>query len=172
MKTTPTKTNVQLSADQNMFAHAAVLLTASLCMAWTSAKADNSSDAPPAIAASTKSSVASSSYVTGSPTYTVKKYITLDGLMKEVYPNSPLHGTILSKALQSANPKLLNGKASQMIQRGVTLSIPNHTQLVVETLTSYAPPSPVAVVSPPSETNPYGSQSSDPSARRLWVRFP
>jgi hypothetical protein len=91
--------------------------------------------------------------------------------MKEVYPSSPLHASILSKALQAANSNLLNGKPSQSIKRGATLNIPNHTQLVVETLAPYAPP-PVVSASPSSEENQYGSQSSDPSSRRFWVRFP
>jgi hypothetical protein len=83
-----------------------------------------------------------------------------------------LHASILSKALQEANPKILNGKVNQSIQRGATLNIPNHTQLVVQTLTPFAPPPPVAIASPPPDTNNYGSQSSDPSSRRHWVRFP
>jgi hypothetical protein len=127
--------------------------------------------------------------VAGAPTYTAKKSITLDGLMKEVYPNSPLHASILSKALVSANPKLLNGKTNQSIQRNATLNIPNQTQLIVQTLSPYAPPPPpplplppppppqaplvaFAPPPPPAEENQNGSQSSDPSSRRLWVRFP
>jgi len=116
-------------------------------------------------------------YVAGAPTYTAKKAITLDGLMKEVYPNSPLNASILNKALVSANPKLLNGKTNQSIQRSATLNIPNHTQLIVETLSPYAPPPPAPPMAfapppPPAEANQNGSQSSDPSSRRLWVRFP
>jgi hypothetical protein len=115
--------------------------------------------------------------VLGSPTYTAKKSITLDGLMKEVYPNSPLHATILNKALVNANPKLLNGKTHQSIQRSAILNIPDHTQLIVQTLSPYAPPPPpppmaFAPPPPPAEANQNGSQSSDPSSRRLWVRFP
>jgi hypothetical protein len=121
--------------------------------------------------------------VAGAPTYTAKKSITLDGLMKEVYPNSPLHASILSKALVSANPKLLNGKTNQSIQRNATLNIPNQTQLIVQALSPYAPPLPppppppappvaFAPPPPPAEENQNGSQSSDPSSRRLWVRFP
>jgi len=121
--------------------------------------------------------------VAGAPTYTAKKSITLDGLMKEVYPNSPLHASILSKALVSANPKLLNGKTNQSIQRNATLNIPNQTQLIVQALSPYAPPLPLppppqaplvafAPPPPPAEENQNGSQSSDPSSRRLWVRFP
>jgi hypothetical protein len=92
--------------------------------------------------------------------------------MKEVYPGSPLHASILNKALVSANPKLLTGKTNQSIQRGAILNIPNHTQLIVETLAPYAPPPAPMAVAPLPEANQYGSQSSDPSSRRLWVRFP
>lgn len=156
---------------KTMQVYAPVFLSLSLWLVSPMAQADTPSDASAmAHLANAAKASAASSYVHGAPTYTAKKAITLDGLMKEVYPNSPLHAAILNKALQAANPKLLNGKASQSISRGATLNIPNHTQLIVDTLAPYAPP--VAVASPPSEANSYGSQSSDPSARRLWVRFP
>lgn len=155
---------------QNLRMCTSVFLTASLSLALSSVKAETQADAAPV--ASSSKATSSSTYVFGAPSYTAKKSITLGGLVKEVYPNSPLHAAILSNALHAANPKLLNGKVGQSIQRGVTLNIPNHSQLVVETLAPYAPPPPVAIASPPPEANPYGSQSSDPSARRLWVRFP
>ena len=184
----------------------AVFLMASLLVAWQTAIAASPFDAPPASAPSASTPVlpfgqpspfgppssinqsppaptasskpgAPADYVPGSPTYTAKKATTMDGLMKEVYPNSPLNGAILNKALLNANPKLLNSKANQSIQRGATLNIPNHTQLIVQTLAPFAPappPPPMAFAPPPPppEANQYGSQSSDPSSRRLWVRFP
>jgi hypothetical protein len=163
-------TDAKLFNVQNLRVYASVFLTASLLLAMSSVKAEAQADA--ATIANSSKPASAPTYVFGAPSYTAKKSITLDGLMKEVYPNSPLHAAILSKALHTANPKLLNGKVSQSIQRGVTLNIPNHTQLVVDTLAPYAPPPPVAIASPSPEANSYGSQSSDPSARRLWVRFP
>ena len=168
MKTTLTTTPYKFSSVQGLRLCVSVFFMASMLVAWQTSKAAAPIEAP---AASSKPA-APANYVTGAPTYVAKKTITLDGLMKEVYPNSPLHASILNKALVSANPKLLSGKASQSIQRGATLNIPSHTQLIVETLTPYAPAPPPMALAPLPEANQNGSQSSDPSSRRLWVRFP
>ena len=165
MKKTLTTTALQFCSKQVLKVCASAFFMTSLLCAWQIANAASPSDA-------SAKPAATGNYVKGAPTYTAKKTITLDGLMKEVYAGSPLHASILSKALQEANPKILNGKANQNIQRGATLNIPNHTQLVVQTLTPFAPPPPMPIASPPSEANNYGSQSSDPSSRRHWVRFP
>ena len=165
MKKTLTTTATQFCAKQVLRVCASAFFMTSLLCAWQIANAASPSDA-------SAKPAATGNYVKGAPTYTAKKTITLDGLMKEVYLNSPLHASILNKALVEANPKLLNGKANQSIQRGTTLIIPNHTQLVAQTLAPYAPP-PIAVAPPPAEaSNHFSSQSSDPSSRRLWVRFP
>ena len=165
MKKTFTTTALQFCSKQFLRECACAFFMTSLLCAWQIANAASPSDA-------SAKPAATGNYVKGAPTYTAKKTITLDGLMKEVYAGSPLHASILTKALQEANPKILNGKANQSIQRGATLNIPDHTQLVVQTLTAFAPPPPVAIAPPPPDTNNYGSQSSDPSSRRHWVRFP
>ena len=165
MKKTFTTTVTQLSPSQAVRLCTSVVLMSSLLCAWQVALAASPNDA-------SAKPAATDSYVHGALTYSAKKSITLDSLIKEVYAGSPLHASILSKALQEANPKLLNSKANQIIQRGATLNIPNHTQLVVQTLAPYAPPLPTAMASPPPDSNNYGSQSSDPSSRRHWVRFP
>ena len=173
MKIMHTTTTAKLCRVQGMKVFVSVLFMSSLLLAWQAAKAATPSVASSTDTAQTPTSSkpgATANYVSGAPIYTASKANTLDGLVKEVYPNSPLYASILNKALQAANPKLLNGKSNQSIQRGATLNIPNHTQLIVETLAPFAPP-PVATASPP-EANQYGSQSSDPSSRRLWVRFP
>ena len=168
MKTTFTTSANKHFSTQGMRICASVFFMVSLLLAWQTANAASPLETP---SASSKTA-APANYENGAPTYTTKKAITLDGLMKEVYLNSPLHASILNKALVEANPKLLNGKANQSIQRGTTLIIPNHTQLVAQTLAPYAPP-PIAVAPPPAEaSNHFSSQSSDPSSRRLWVRFP
>ena len=176
MNTKHASTSKQTCLKHGLEMCGSFLFMACLFFALPTAKAASPSDAPATAAASTLPAspkpIAPENYVAGAPTYTAKKYITLDGLMKEVYPSSPLHASILNKALVSANPKLLTGKTNQSIQRGATLNIPNHTQLIAETLASYAPaPAPTAVA-PPPDANQYGSQSSDPSSRRHWVRFP
>ena len=173
MNTKHTSTSKQTCLKHGMEMCASFLFMACLFSALPTAKAASPSDASASTAAATSSKTAApANYVFGAPTYTAKKSITLDGLMKEVYPSSPLQASILNKALVSANPKLLNGKTNQSIKRGATLNIPNHTQLVVETLAPYAPPPPPMAVAPPPDANQYGSQSSDPSSRRHWVRFP
>lgn len=176
MKTKHAITSKQTCRNHGLEVCASVLFMACLFSVWPMAKAASPSDAPanaaaPTLPASSKPA-APANYVTGAPTYTAKKSITLDGLMKEVYPGSPLHASILNKALVSANPKLLNGKTNQSIQRGATLNIPSHTQLIVETLAPYAPAPPPMALAPAPDANQYGSQSSDPSSRRHWVRFP
>jgi Tfp pilus assembly protein FimV len=173
MNTKHTSTSKQTCLKHGMEMCASFLFMACLFSALPTVKAASPSDASASAAAPTSSKPAApANYVSGAPTYTAKKSITLDGLIKEVYPSSPLQSSILNKALVSANPKLLNGKTNQSIKRGATLNIPNHTQLVVETLAPYAPPPPPMAVAPPPDANQYGSQSSDPSSRRHWVRFP
>jgi hypothetical protein len=168
MKTIFTTSDNKYFAMPGLRICASVFFVVSLLVAWQTANAASPEDTPPA----SSKSAASANYESGAPTYTTKKTITLDGLMKEVYLNSPLNASILNKALVGANPKLLNGKANQSIQRGTTVIIPNHTQLVAQILAPYVPP-PIAVASPPAEaSNHFSSQSSDPSSRRLWVRFP
>ena len=173
MNTKHASTSKQTCLKHGLEMCASFLFMACLFFALPTAKAASPSDASASAAATTSSKPAApANYVSGAPTYTAKKTITLDGLMKEVYPSSPLQASILNKALVSANPKLLTGKTNQSIQRGATLNIPNHTQLIVETLAPYAPPPPPMAVAPPPDANQYGSQSSDPSSRRHWVRFP
>ena len=176
MNTKYARTSKQTCLKHGLEMCASFLFMACLFSALSTAKAASPSDASASAAAPTSpassKSAAPANYVSGAPTYTAKKSITLDGLIKEVYPSSPLQSSILNKALVSANPKLLNGKTNQSIKRGATLNIPNHTQLIVETLAPYAPAPPPLAVAPPPEANQYGSQSSDPSSRRHWVRFP
>jgi Tfp pilus assembly protein FimV len=176
MNTKHASTSKQTCLKHGLEMCASFLFMACLFFALPTAKAASPSDSSASAGAATSSAsskpAAPANYVSGAPTYTAKKAITLDGLMKEVYPSSPLQASILNKALVSANPKLLTGKTNQSIKRGATLNIPNHTQLIVETLAPYAPPPPPMAVAPPPDANQYGSQSSDPSSRRHWVRFP
>ena len=100
--------------------------------------------------------------------YTSKRNMTLDELIKEVYAGTPLNNQVLVKALFEANPKVLNGKPTQSIKRNQVIYLPDHTHLVVQTLTPFTP-LPTAVS---TDTAQNGSQSSDQQSRRLWVRFP
>ena len=100
--------------------------------------------------------------------YTPKRNMTVDELIKEVYAGTPLNNQVLVKALFEANPKVLNGKPTQSIKRNQVIYLPDHTHLVVQTLTPFTP-LPTAVS---TDTAQNGSQSSDQQSRRLWVRFP
>ena len=100
--------------------------------------------------------------------YTAKRNMTVDELIKEVYAGTPLNNQVLVKALFEANPKVLNGKPTQSIKRNQVIYLPDHTHLVVQTLTPFTP-LPTAVS---TDTAQNGSQSSDQQSRRLWVRFP
>jgi hypothetical protein len=102
MKKTLTTTAIQFCAKQFLRVCASAFFMTSLLFAWQIAKAASPPDA-------SAKPVAAGNYVKGAPIYTAKKTITLDGLMKEVYAGSPLHASILSKALQEANQKILNG---------------------------------------------------------------
>ena len=100
--------------------------------------------------------------------HTAKRNMTVDELIKEVYAGTPLNNQVLVKALLEANPKVLNGKPTQSIKRNQVIYLPDHTHLVVQTLTPFTP-LPTAVS---TDTAQNGSQSSDQQSRRLWVRFP
>jgi nucleoid-associated protein YgaU len=100
--------------------------------------------------------------------YTAKRNMTVDELIKEVYAGTPLNNQVLVKALFEANPKVMNGKPTQSIKRNQVIYLPDHTHLVVQTLTPFTP-LPTAVS---TDTAQNGSQSSDQQSRRLWVRFP
>ena len=100
--------------------------------------------------------------------YTSKRNMSVDELIKEVYAGTPLNNQVLVKALFEANPKVMNGKPTQSIKRNQVIYLPDHTHLVVQTLTPFTP-LPTAVS---TDTAQNGSQSSDQQSRRLWVRFP
>jgi hypothetical protein len=100
--------------------------------------------------------------------YTVKRAMSVEELIKEVYAGTPLNQQVLVKALFEANPKVLNGKPAQSIKRNQVLYLPDHVALVTQILTPYSPPPTAAS----GDAAQYGSQSSDVLSRRLWVRFP
>jgi hypothetical protein len=100
--------------------------------------------------------------------YTAKRNMSVEDLIKEVYLGTPLNNQTLIQALFEANPKVLNGKPAQSIKRSQVVNIPDHATLVLKILTPYSPlPSAAA-----TEAVQQGSLSSDQLARRLWVRFP
>ena len=137
-------------------------LAASLITAFQIANA-----ASPAPATST-STAENNSKSKEQQTYTAKRNMTVDDLIKEVYVGTPLNNQVLVKALFEANPKVLNGKPTQSIKRGQSIDLPDHTHLVVQILTPFTPLPTTAS----SDAAQQGSQSTDLQSRRLWVRFP
>ena len=97
--------------------------------------------------------------------FSLKSSQTLDKVVQEVYKDSPLSYPILRNALLHANPLVLSGNPAQKIKAGLTLVIPDHTQLVLKTLSPYISEQEVA----DKQNRTYGA---DPSTRRNWVRFP
>ena len=97
--------------------------------------------------------------------FTLKNSQTLDKVIQEVYKDSPLSHLILRNALLSANPLILSGNPAQKIKAGLTLSVPDHTQLVMKTLKPLTIDEEVA-------DKQHKTNSEDASARRNWVRFP
>ncbi len=98
-------------------------------------------------------------------TYTMKSSLTLDKVIQEVYKDSPLSFNILRNTLIKANPLILSGNPAQRIKQGLTLSIPNHTQLVKQTLSGF-----VAEREGSEKSNKYAGH--DMNSKRYWVRFP
>ena len=138
------------------------LFAASMTMAFQIANA-----ASPAPTAAT-STAENNSKSKEQQTFTAKRNMTVDELIKEVYVGTPLNHQVLVKALFEANPKVLNGKPTQNIKRGQSIELPDHTHLVVQILTPFTP-LPTAAS---ADTAQSGSQSTDQQSRRLWVRFP
>jgi hypothetical protein len=89
----------------------------------------------------------------------------LDKVVQEAYKDSPLSYPILRNALLKANPLILSGNPAQRIKAGLTLSIPDHAQLVSQTLSAFMPDAEGA-------DKQHKLYSADASARRNWVRFP
>jgi len=146
------------------------LLTSPSVLAADPAPAANPFSASPKLSAAPPDAASQ-----GSGAYKLSKSLTVDQLAQTVFPDSPLSPAVLRKALLAANPKVLNGKPTQSLKAGTSISLPDHSQLLVQTLTPFAPPppapmpcpapAPVAVTAPPPAPN-------DAIARRNWVQFP
>jgi hypothetical protein len=115
--------------------------------------------------AQTSTYAAPSELTTQPKTWTLKSSQTLDKVIQEVYKDSPLSYSILRNAMLKANPLILSGNPAQRIKVGLTLTIPDHSQLVMNTLTTF-----ISENEGSDKLNK--SYSSDSSYRRNWVRFP
>jgi Tfp pilus assembly protein FimV len=97
--------------------------------------------------------------------YTTKAGDSVERLLQQAMPGSPLNPTLLRQALADLNPKTVTGKPGQKFKTGTAITVPDHAQLVRSTLAPFAPAS--------SETTARsGYSAGDPSSRRNWIRYP
>lgn len=101
---------------------------------------------------------------TPSTQHKVAESIAIDRLVQKVYANSPLNTALLRKTLVDANPKVITGNPQQRVKAGTTIVVPDHSEVVRQTLTPFA-----AVVQEAQDNNP---GARDYQARKQWVRFP
>lgn len=99
------------------------------------------------------------------PTYTTKAGDTVERVLKNAMPDSPLNPVVLRKALADANPNVVNGKPGQKFKTGTAITLPEHGALVRNTLEAFAPPGSEGV-------SRHGYSANDPASRRNWVRYP
>lgn len=124
-----------------------------------------------ALALSTASMAATASPAAGEPAvpaasaYTTKAGDTVERLLKNAMPDSPLNPGVLRKALADANPNVVTGKAGQKFKPGTVINLPEHSTLVRNTLETFVPPGSEGF-------SRSGNSASDPASRRHWIRYP
>jgi Tfp pilus assembly protein FimV len=97
--------------------------------------------------------------------YTTQAGDTVERVLKNAMPDSPLNPSLLRKALVDANPNVVSGKVGQKFKTGTVIHVPEHAALVRSTLETYAP---LGTESAPRN----GFSASDPASRRHWIRYP
>jgi len=96
---------------------------------------------------------------------TLEQSMAVDKLVQKFYPNSPIATSVLRKALQDANPKIMTGNPQQRVKAGTTLAVPDHGHIAVAVLT------PFTAAHTAKDPDP-GPSARDASVRKPWVRFP
>lgn len=117
------------------------------CITGASWASDTASEAPMAIV------------------YTTKAGDSIERLLQNAMPNSPLSPTVLRKSLADLNPKIVTGKAGQKFKTGTAITLPDHGQLVRSQLEPFT----AANHDTPSRS---GYSTGDASSRRNWIRYP
>ncbi len=97
--------------------------------------------------------------------YTTKAGDTIERVLKNTMPDSPLNSNVLRKALADTNPQVVTGKAGQKFKTGSVIQLPDHSVLLRNTLDNFAPPGSEA-------SYRSGYSASDPASRRHWIRYP
>jgi Tfp pilus assembly protein FimV len=96
---------------------------------------------------------------------TLDQSMAVDKLVQKFYPNSPIAISVLRKALQDANPKIISGNPQQRVKAGSTLAVPEHGHIAIAVLTPFA----AAHAAKNSDSDP---TARDTAVRKPWVRFP
>ena len=96
---------------------------------------------------------------------TLDQSMAVDKLVQKFYPNSPIATSVLRKALQDANPKIISGNPQQRVKAGSTLAVPDHGHIALAVLT------PFAAAHAAKNSDP-GPSARDAAVRKPWVRFP
>ena len=96
---------------------------------------------------------------------TLDQSMAVDKLVQKFYPNSPIASSVLRKALQDANPKIISGNPQQRVKAGSTLAVPEHGHIAIAVLTPFA----AAHAAKNSDSDP---TARDTAVRKPWVRFP
>lgn len=109
--------------------------------------------------------IASDPSAPAATTYVTKAGDTVERLLINTMPDSPLNPGVLRKALADANPNLVTGKAGQKFKPGTIINLPEHSTLVRNTLEAFVPPGSEGF-------SRSGNSASDPASRRHWIRYP
>ena len=97
--------------------------------------------------------------------YTTKAGDSIERLLQNTMPNSPLSPAVLRKSVADLNPKIVTGKAGQKFKTGTAITLPDHGQLVRSQLEPFAS----ASQDTPARS---GYSTGDASSRRNWIRYP
>jgi hypothetical protein len=144
-------TSSRLEFKNSSSAFSWLLLAAMSCfMATHSRAADKSAETPQPVAV---------------VQVTLDQSMAVDKLVQKFYPNSPIASSVLRKALQDANPKIISGNPQQRVKAGTTLAVPDHGHIAVAVLT------PFAAAHTAKNSDP-GPSARDAAVRKPWVRFP
>lgn len=95
-------------------------------------------------------------------TYTPKSSDTLDKIIALTLKDSPLRIEILRQAFINQNPKAFNGGKTLKITKGLVLSVPDHDQLLLDTVGDKVQA--IATIRHEASTNA--------EERKRWVRYP
>lgn len=99
--------------------------------------------------------------------YTPKPSQTLDQVIAQTMPGSPLKIELLRQAFIAHNPQAIQQGKTPKLRKGAVLSVPDHDELLRQYLGSRAPVAEAVQTSAPLAITPSTSEE-----RRRWVQFP